>query len=190
MVWPGWPYLIVLLVCFIVGALGGFFLAFLNESSLNLKGYISDYFDLAAQGELGTTLFSVLWDCIRWPLAIVLFGFTSVGVIAIPVLMTVRGFLLSYSAASFGVLLGKNGVAAAGVLFAVTAVLVLPVLFMLGCEALRSACMRLPGAVGSAEKHCRLEILLPGAGVLFIAAALQWTIMPKLLSAVCFRLFS
>lgn len=181
--------MILLLVCFGLGALGGFLFAVMGEPSAELRSYLREYFDLAAHGGLDISLLSVLWDFFRWPLAVVAFAFTSLGVGVIPALLLIRGFLLSYSAASFGVLLGTEGAAAAAAVFGVTALLGVPSLFVFGCESLRSAFLCLPGSPGS-RGQLRPTVLLPGIGALAVAAALQWTVTPALMSAVCARFFA
>lgn len=188
--WMGWPYLTVLLLSFLLGALGGFFLAISGDFSNELRGYLMDYFQFTAQGSVEVSFVSVVWDCIRWPLAVLAFSFTALGAVAIPLLIFTRGFLLSYAAASICAILGRDGSVAALVLFWSTVLLVLPALFVISCECLRSACSRLPGAAASAGKWCRPEVLLPTVGVLAIAVALQWTLTPGILSAVCIRLFT
>lgn len=187
--WTGWPYLILMLVCFLCGVLIGFALAYFGGSSEALRSYLQDYLRLAARGNLELSFFSVFWDCIRWPLLVIVFGFTALGVLAIPALLLVRGFLLAYTATCFSVLLGRSGFAASAILLAVAGFLVLPVLLVLGCEGMRTACSRLPGGVNSVDRRCRPEIILPGAGISLVAAALQWTVVPLILSAVCSRLF-
>ena len=189
LLWRGWPYLFVLLIVFAIGALFGFILAFLSEPSTELKSYLTNHFDVAAKSEFGLSFFSVLWDCIRWPLLVFVFRFTAAGIVVIPAIFLVRGFLLSYTAACFGVLLGNVGVIAAAVLFAVTVLLILPILFVIGCECFCGACARLPGLSSAGESRLRAEVFLPSFGVLAIAVSLQWTVVPILLSAVCARLF-
>lgn len=188
--WAGWPYLIVLLVCFFIGAFCGGALAALNDSGDELSSYLYDYFSMAAQKKINVSFFSVLWDCVKWPLLTVVLGFTVLGAIGIPVLFAVRGFLFSFTVCTFGALLGGDGAAAAAVLFSVTALLVLPVLFMVGCEGLRVSCRNLPNSTGTGSNRFQPEILLPGIGVLAIATALQWTVVPTVLSAVCSRIFT
>lgn len=186
--WTGWPYLLLLLICFLSGALVGFAMAYFGEHSDDLGAYLQDYLSLAARGDLDLSFISVFWDCIRWPVFVIAFGFTALGVLAIPAVLLVRGFLLSYTATCFAVLLGWSGLAAAAVLLAAAVFLVLPVLLILGCEGLRASCARLPGALNGGERRFRPEIVLPGAGLSVVAAALQWTVVPLVFSAVCARL--
>ena len=189
LLWRGWPYLFVLLIIFLLGSLFGFLLAFISEPSAELRNYLTDYFARSATDKLGLSFFSVLWDCLKWPLIVFAFRFTAAGIVTIPAVFLVRGFLLSYTAACFGVLLGNDGVIAAAVLFAVTVLLVLPILFVIGCESLRASYVRLPSASPTDENRFRVEVFLPSFGVLAIAIALQWSVTPVLLSAVCARLF-
>ena len=188
--WVGWPYLIVLLVCFFVGAFCGGALAVLIEPSGELSSYLSDYFAMAAQKEISVSFFSVLWDCVRWPLLAIVLGLTILGAVGIPILFAVRGFLLAFTVCTLGELLGANGIVAALVLFSVTILFVLPALFVVGCEGLRVACRNLPNAAGSGSSRFQLEILLPGIGVLAVAIALQWTVVPAVFSAICLRIFT
>lgn len=187
--WTGWTYLVLLLVCFLFGALIGFALAYFGESGEALRSYLQDYLNSAAQGTLNLSFFSVFWDCVRWPFLVVVFAFTALGVIAIPAFLLVRGFLLAYAVTCFAVLLGRPGLAAAAVLLASAIFLVLPVLLVLGCEGLRSSCARLPGGTNNLERRFRAEIILPGIGVSLVAAALQWTVIPLIFSAICTRYF-
>lgn len=188
--WDGRFYLTVLLLCFFVGAFGGFLLATIGTFGGELRGYLSDYFALAAGGRLSISFFSVLWDVFRWPLAAAAFSLTPLGVGAIPALLMIRGFLLSYAAACFGALMGVEGAAVAAAVFGVTALFTVPALLVIACESFRSAFLRVSGACPLPECKPRPAVLLPGAGVLVIAAALQWTVSPALMSAVCARFFS
>lgn len=188
--WTGWPYLIVLLVCFFVGAFCGGVLAVLIEPRGELSSYLHDYFVMAAQKEINLSFFSVLWDCVKWPLLAALLGLSFLGTIGIPILFAARGFLFSFAVCTLGALLGGNGVAAASVLFSVTTLFVLPVLFIVGCEGLRVTCRNLPNVSGGGRNRFRMEVLLLGIGVLAIAIALQWTVVPTVLSAICSRIFA
>ncbi len=188
--WNGWSHLIVLLLAFFAGVVAGFFLAYLGETDSELYIYLGDHFSIAAQGNLNISFLSVLWDCFRWPVAVLVFSFSAIGVIIIPGLLFVRGFLLSYAVSCFAVFHQHDGVAVGAVLFAITIIFVIPVTFLFAYEGLRSACFRLPGAVASTNgDRFHLETLVIGIGILAVAVAIQWAIIPKLFSSVCARLF-
>ena len=186
--WSGWPHLSVLLISFFVGVLGGTACAFFLDPSTELSGYLHEYCFSLAQGQLRVSFFSVLWDCVRWPLLTAALGITVLGIIGIPVLFVIRGFLLSFSSVTFGLLLGPRGIAVAAVLFAALVLLILPALFILGCDQLRAACLHLPNAIPASGKQYRLEIWLSCVGILAVSVAVQWTVIPVVLTAVCSRL--
>jgi hypothetical protein len=67
----------------------------------SLAVYIKGYLAAGAAGEVSApSLFSLIWDSFRYALIAALFGFTSLGGILMPLLMAVRGFFLSFAAAS------------------------------------------------------------------------------------------
>ena len=94
------PPLILMTVCFTIGLFLGCLLAsFFRESGdPYLFSYLDDYFMLLENGgEMECSLFSTLWEVLRWPLFAGLLGTTLFGVVAIPVLLFLRGILLSYA---------------------------------------------------------------------------------------------
>lgn len=188
--WNGWLHLVVILLAFFAGAVAGFFLAFLREASSEFQSFLSDYLYSSAHGDFKVSFFSVLWDCFCWPLATIVFSFSAIGVVLIPIFLLVRGFLLSYAISCFASFLGVNGIAIIAVLFSAELIFVVPVTFLFAYEGIRSACFRLPGAAASTncgQRH--LEVLLIGLGILSVAVAVQWAIIPNLFSSVCARLF-
>lgn len=189
--WDGLTQLAVLGVCFAAGTLCGFLFSALAADGGELSDYLGRYFQLAAQGgELDPALLSVVWDLLRWPLAAFLLGFTALGAAGVPMLMAARGFLLSFAAASFVRLFGLPGLAASLAAFGVTALLAVPVLFVVSLDAFRQALSRLPSSLAPPMVWSqRVGALAPCAGLLILAAALQRTVMPALLEAVCARLF-
>ena len=188
--WDGLTRLAVLAICFGLGALGGFLFSALNGDSPELLDYLQQYFRSAGEGGgLEPSLFAVIWDLLRWPLAAFLLGLAPIGVVGVPVLMGARGFLLSFAATTFARLFHLPGMAAALAAFGVTVLLAVPVLFVVAEDAFRQSLSRLPGAA-SAPAHWseRARALTPCAGLLVLAAALQRTVMPAVFSAVCARL--
>ena len=75
----------------------------------------------------------------RFPLAALLMGFTALGVIGLPVLFAVRGFLFSFSVACFCRLFGGAGLIPALFLFGLPALLWAPALFVLGAQGMLGA---------------------------------------------------
>lgn len=190
--WDGLSRLAVLGVCFLVGVLGGFFFSVLGGESLELLDYLQRYFHLAGYGGgLDPTLLSVVWDIFRWPLMAFLLGFTALGMVGIPLLLLIRGFLLSFAATTFVRLFGLPGLAASLAAFGVTVLLTVPVLFVVSLDSFRQSLDRLPGSsLPPTPWDYRAAVLAPCAGLLVLATALQRTVMPAVFTAVCARLFA
>ena len=84
-------------------------------------------------------MLSVVWSTIRWPVFAVLMGFTGLGLLGIPVLFSIRGFLLSFAITSFVRMFGGVGGVLAFLTFGVTGLVAIPVLFVLGVQSLAAA---------------------------------------------------
>lgn len=190
--WDGPASLAILCACFFLGILLGFLFSLLGGESAELSDYLLRYFQAAGRAEgVGMSLWPVIWEQIRWPLLAAILGFTALGAVGIPLLLSVRGFLLAYAVTSFGQAFGLRGIAVAFVVFGAAAVLVVPVLFAVSRDAFYSALCRLPAVGGTPPPiRRRAAVFLPCVGLLALAIALQRTAMPALLSAVCARLFT
>lgn len=187
--WDGLTQLAVLGVCFAVGALGGSFFSGGSGDDPELLDHLRRYFQMAGQGGgIEPSLWSSIWDLVRWPLAAFLLGSTALGALGIPLLLGARGFLLAFSAATFARLFGLSGVAVSLAAFGVTALVAVPVLFVVSADAFRQSLGQLSGERSPAWDQ-RIQALTPCAGLLVLAVALQQTLMPALLTAVCARLF-
>ena len=187
--WDGLTQLAFLAVCFSVGALGGFFFSGWSGDNPELLDYLRRYFQMTGQGRgAEPSLWSSIWELTRWPLAAFLLGSTALGAAGLPLLLGARGFLLSYAAATLARLFGLSGAAASLAAFGATALVAVPVLFVVSADAFRQSLRRLAGERSPAWSQ-RLQALTPCAGLLVLAAALQQTLMPALLTAVCARLF-
>lgn len=155
-----------------------------------MLNYLNRYFQLVGQGGwIEPSLWSSIWELARWPLAAFLLGASGFGAIGIPALLTIRGFLLAYAATVFARLFGLPGVTAAIAAFGVTALVAVPVLFVVSLDAFYQSLGRLSGERLSAWSQ-RAQALSPCAGLLVLAVALQQTLMPALFTAVCARLFT
>ena len=136
------PALIILSACFLAGGLAGCLLAAqvggAGEASLNQ--YLEAFLLAAQEGAVDVpALWAQIWDTLRWPLFALLLGFTALGVLGLPVLFTLRGFLLAFSIASFVRAFGGAGWLLACLVFGIGGVLSLPALFVLGVQSILSA---------------------------------------------------
>lgn len=188
-VWDGLTQLVVLSACFAAGALGGFFFSGWSGDNPELLDYLGRYFQTAGQGGVvEPSLWSSVWELVRWPLAAFMLGSTALGALGLPILLGTRGFLLAFSAATLARLFGLPGVAASLAAFGVTALVAIPVLFVVSADAFRRSLGRLAGERALSWSQ-RTQALAPCAGLLVLAVALQQTLMPALFTAVCARMF-
>lgn len=188
--WDGLTQLAVLAASFAAGAVAGFFLSASAGDHPELLDYLTRYFEAAAQGNgVSPSIGAAVWDLVRWPAAVLLLGFTPIGVVGIPLVMGARGFLLCYAATTFARLFHLPGMAAALAAFGVTVLIAVPVLFVVAADSFCQSLGRLPGAAAPPVHWSqRTMILAPCAGLLVLAVALQRVVMPALFSAVCGRL--
>lgn len=187
--WDRLTQLAVLAACFAAGALAGFFFSGWSGDNPELLDYLSRYFQAAGQGGgVEPSLWSSIWDLARWPLAAFLLGASAFGVVGIPILLAARSFLLAYSATVFVRLFGLPGMAASLASFGAAALVGVPVLFAVSMGAFRQSLGRLWGERPQSWTQ-RTQELSPCAGLLVLAVALQQTLMPALLTAVCAQLF-
>lgn len=189
-VWRGWPHLFLLLFAFFAGAVPGFLLAFWGSGNQAVKSYLLDHFVYAASGELHISFFSAVWECIQWPLFVLIFSFHALGIFIIPALICIRSFLLSYVVSVVSLAFPHDGLIISIILFSATILFVVPTLFLWGSEGLRSATAHRLSSSTSGQTHSfRVEILLIGIGTLFVAIAVHWTIVPLFLNSIFTQLF-
>jgi len=105
----------------------------------DLLDYVRGYLVLAAEDGASPHFLSVLWQSVRIPVLTMVLGLTALGVVGIPMLFAVKGFVLCYAVSAFYRLLGPVGLAPAFVLFGLSALVWLPALFGLGGQGLLSA---------------------------------------------------
>ena len=133
-------------------------------------------------------IWSVIWELCRWPVLVLLLGFTALGAVAIPVVFCVRGFLLSYALASFVRVFGSTGIFAAFAVFGMAALVSVPVLFCMGAFAFSSSLRLAAGVLGNRQAGLfpreKLLGLIPCGVLLLLAVFVQWSVMPQLLLAV------
>ena len=136
------PVLAVTAACFLLGGLVGYLLAshIGGGGQESLAAYVEGFLRAAQAGEItAPALASLVWDTVRWPLLALLLGFTALGLLGLPLLFAVRGFLLAFSIASFVRLFGGVGCLLALLVFGVSGALSVPVLFVLGVQGLLAA---------------------------------------------------
>ena len=170
------PALIILSACFLAGGLTGCLLAAqvggAGEASLNQ--YLEAFLLAAQEGAVDVpALWAQIWDTLRWPLFALLLGFTALGVLGLPVLFALRGFLLAFSIASFVRAFGGAGWLLASLVFGVGGVLSLPALFVLGVQSIQGRVLW--------GRDCLVRCALC-LGAVCVCILLERTVVPALLS--------
>lgn len=130
--------LVILSAAFFLGSVAGCVLVprISGLGSGALSEYFSEYLSALHSGAgIEPDIPSLLWDIFRWPLFVVAFGITPLGLLGIPVLFLVKGFLLSFSIASLFRMFGTYGLLLALSVFGVSGIVCLPTLFVLGIQA-------------------------------------------------------
>ena len=136
------PALAVSGTAFLLGGVAGCLLAACVDGLGGdaLRAYLEDFLAAAGAGTAGPpALGPLIWQVLRWPLLAAALGFTALGVVGVPVLMAVRGFLLSFSIAAFVRIFGDAGRLLAFLVFGVSGCVAVPVLFVLGVQSQLSA---------------------------------------------------
>jgi len=134
--------LVVIAILFALGGFSGCLLAFrLEGGGMDALGdYLNVFLETAKQGGLrDPSLWELLWRVFRWPLLVLLFGFTALGLLAVPALSALRGFFLSFSIAAFARAYGAPGLRLAFFLMGISGAATLPAFFVLSVQSLIAA---------------------------------------------------
>lgn len=186
------PSLLAVSVAFCVGGLVGLLMAAQvgGGGHESLSAYLQNYLTAVREGAaVSPALSTVLWETIRWPLFVFFMGFTALGILGIPTLFAIRGFLLSFAVASFVRMFGGSGGLLAFFSFGITGLVTVPTLFILGVQGFLSA-RQLAGRTLSGRKGAlpfgKLYFVRGGlcAGVLAFSILLEYWAVPSLLEAV------
>lgn len=187
------PALVLLSAAFAAGALAGLLMAARVDGGgqESLGSYLHAYLEAAKTGgAVPPELAPALWESARWPLLTLLLSFTVLGVVGIPAVFVVRGFLLSFAVSSFVRIFGAAGAILAFFAFGFSGTISLPVLFVLGVQGLLSA-LNLAGRTagggrGPVVLRDRAFWMRVGlcAGGLILTALLECWAVPVLLASV------
>lgn len=137
---PQWPQLLFLALCFLLGTILGQVLAARvpPEAGQELTEYLQSYVSLEAECSPRVVL-TALVLYFRYPLAALLLGFASIGVVLLPGVTAAFGFFLSFSVCCFTAAFGKEGVLLALALSGLRCAVTLPCYFLLAVPAWRTA---------------------------------------------------
>ena len=163
---------------FAAGALGGFFLCWwlVGSGHLAAERMLVGYAPAVDARAGAVSFWAALWDIGRWPLLVWILGSTALGRWMVPLAFGVRGFLLSFAVAGLSVA-DQGGVLLAFCLFGLSALVSLPVLFLLGSQSWEMAGQirgRLFATLSDYPRRYWLRRLIGLIGVLVCALAEYW----------------
>lgn len=174
--------------CFLTGGVFGcLFAAFASgESAEELGRYLTDYMTLVEADRVIWPAVSVLWSHGRWLLGCVIFGLTGLGIITLPILFGLRGFLLAFGVSCFFRTFGSIGLIPASVLFGIPAALWVPGLFLIGGCCLNGSLRVLRRKAGDRNAlpgNSRNDRICVAVSILFVVLCviLECSLLPVLL---------
>lgn len=131
------PALLVAAGAFCLGSLAGLILAF--HSSGEGDALLASYLDQILQAVRSDTVQQpgavlTCWRCLRWLLAVAVVGSTPLWIPGIPAVSGLRGFFLSFSAASFTRAYHGPGLEIAFLLIGLPALVSIPAFLLLGAQ--------------------------------------------------------
>lgn len=184
-----WPALIIVSVSFLLGGLAGCLLSTFvgGAGQESLRSYLESFLSTAQNGTIAPALAVQLWDILRWPVLALLLGFTALGVLGLPALFAVRGFLLAFSISAFVRVFGSAGCLLAFLIFGVGGGFSVPALFVLGVQGLgaaRTLASRFLGEGKAPSPYGRAYFLRCGgcAAALVVCVCLERFAVPALVS--------
>lgn len=183
--------LFFLCLFFLIGALLGSIFALLGGSHPQLAQQLDIFFQSVAQdGPPDVSWWSTLWEALSWPLLLVLLSFGPPGVVGIPCVFLIRGFLLSYACSSFVAMYGLHGLGWNALFFGVSALFLLPICVCIGHWAFTNACQRCFPLDASPCARPSGPMLMYCGILLCLFLFLQGHILPIWLPELCQKLLS
>ena len=184
------PALIIVSASFLLGGLAGCLMSTFvgGAGQESLRAYLESFLSMAQNGGAAAPALTVqLWDILRWPVLALLLGFTALGMLGMPLLFAVRGFLLAFSIAAFVRIFGSAGCLLAFLIFGVGGGFSVPALFVLGVQGLgaaRTLASRFLGEGKAPSPYGRAYFLRCGgcAAALCVCVVLERFAVPALVS--------
>lgn len=167
-----------LCVFFALGAVLGHVAAQLVGGDSELAAYLRSFASLEAGAVASASTLQVLVAYFRYPLLALLLGYCSFGAAAIPLLLLVQGFSLSFAAASLAASLGRQGVVLALASFGLRSIITVVCTLLLALWVLEKAA----GRSESKGKSSSVNMIGFCFLVLALGVILELTVVPKLFS--------
>lgn len=150
------PALIVVAAFFALGGLSGFLLASnaADAGADALSTYLDAFLSCAQSGAIVFPAASeILWRLVRWFFAALFFGFTALGVLALPALSAARGFFLAFAISSFARVCGSKGLMTSFLLLGIPGLVTIPAFFLLSTQSFRAACQLASRSSGQGKRE-------------------------------------
>ena len=188
--WGQGSILVVLCLLFLAGGVAGCLFAGLGDraGAQELQNYLVDYLCLVREGEASCALWSAVFSELRRLLPVLLLGLAAVGVVLIPLVLAVRGFLFAFSVGCFCRVFGGAGLLPGLILFGLPALLWGPALFLAAFQGMVGSQALMRRVMG--DPRCALPFsprywLRAGLCVLLVlaCAGLEYAVVPVLLRA-------
>ena len=127
---------------FLLGGVLGIFAC--RGAAAGGSGVLADYIGAYVQaslegGSAGPGFLFLLWENLRYPLAALILGFTALGLVGLPALLFLRGFLAAFALTAFTAVYGAVGPPLGFLLMGVSDLVSIPALFLLGVEGMGTA---------------------------------------------------
>ena len=159
-----------------------------DEVRTDLDRYLSDFFRMDTVTHSSPTVLSTMLLYVRYPLAAFLLGFSSAGVLFLPLLSALFGLFLSFSVSCLCAVYQCGGLLLAFAALGLRCILTLPCYFFLAVPALNTSCAlvlfsrgkgrRTVSVVYGKQYWLRLAVVF---WVLFFAVCLELMLAPWLL---------
>ena len=174
---------VYLSVFFAVGGIvGGLFACVGSDTdSLGLSNYLVDYLRVVASGQIGrgNGFGWTIWNQARYCLILFLLWWAAFGMIGVPFVFALRGFLMVFSICCFVRVFGLVGFLPALILFVLPGFLWGPAFYLLGVQGIRRIKRQ-----GTELKQEELRSLVFVFGFLFLCGVFEYAVVPRLIKSV------
>lgn len=188
----GTPALVVTAAFFALGGIVGGLLAFqaLGDGADAMSAYLEQFLTVAQTGGMEVPLLpELLWRGLRWPAAALLFGFSALGLVGLPVLVSARGFFFAFSVASFARAYGRSGLMVSFLLLGIPGVVAIPAFLLLATQSFSAAWAMAARASGSGRRELpyHREYFFRGGvcvAAIFVSLLLERYLVPGLVAGI------
>ena len=179
---------VILSVAFLFGCfLGAIWAAGLDgERAGQLRSYMSEYLAMAEQTGVTASFGSILWSHFRWCLYLLLFGLSTFGILWLPVLFGLRGFLLTFAVGCFLRVYGGTGIVPGLLLLGLPSLLWIPAMWIMTTQMMECCFLRLGSKIRAGQSASGIQrnfttVLGMSFLLMLLCVFLEYWILPGLL---------